>query len=121
MSIARKILPPLIGLVLGALCALLAVAVAAGGHGWNSALPFGLCALLLYPSAFAGARAPDAYRGLNSALLVVAVALDAWLVVRSLQEGLHYVVPVWPLGLAWLALWLGWQGLALRSRIRAKK
>ncbi|TKR29661.1 hypothetical protein FCE95_16185 [Luteimonas gilva] len=121
MSIARKILPPFVGLVLGALCALLSVAVAGGGHGWNSALPFGLCALLLYPSAFVGAQTPDTRRELNSALLVAAVALDAWLAVRSLQEGLHYVVPVWPFALAWLALWFGWQGLALRSWIRAKK
>lgn len=121
MSIARKILPPLAGLALGALCALLSVAVAGGGHGWNSAFPFGLCALLLYPLAFVGAQAPDTRRGLNSALLVAAGALDAWLAVRSLQEGLHYVVPVWPFALVWLVLWFGWQWLVLRSRIRAKK
>lgn len=121
MSLARKILPLLAGLALGALCALLSMAVAGGGHGWNSALPFGLCALLLYPLAFVGAQAPAARRELNSGLLIAAIALDAWLVVRALQEDLHYVVPVWPFALAWLALWFGWQWLVLRSWIRAKK
>lgn len=103
----------LLGGSLGAVCALLSIAVAGGGHGWNSAWPFGLASLMLYPLALLSGE-----RRQSLTLAAIALALDIGLLAMSWREGFGYIAPVWPLAVAWLALWFGWQALVWRNCAR---
>ncbi|KRD38985.1 hypothetical protein ASE43_16810 [Lysobacter sp. Root983] len=108
------------GIALGLLSALLSLMAAGGGHGWNSALPFGLMSLVLYPcvSVAYTNRGP----GLGLVLLaVLAVFLDGALVARTLREGVHYMYAVWPFAVAWLALWLFWQVAVIAALVRRRR
>ena len=119
MTGAKKLRYASAGVLLGLVCAGLSVAVAGAGHGWNSAVPFGLASLALYPLACFGAAAPaqDA-RALNFALAAVAIALDAGLLARTWSEGFGYFAAVWPFATVWLLLWFGWQALVARNCLR---
>ena len=101
MSGAKKLRYVAVGALLGLFCALLSVAVAGGGHGWNSAWT---------------ARES---RALNMSLAGAAIVLDAGLLARTWSEGFGYFVAVWPLAAAWLVLWFGWQALAWRNCLRS--
>lgn len=107
---------PWVGLTLGILCALGSVLIAGAGHGWDSALPFGLLALVLTPLAFyrlAHARTPAAQP--VKGLLAAAVILNTMLLVSTLSEGVHYFVKVLPMAALWLVLWFSWQIAALAA------
>lgn len=113
--------PKVIGSVLGVLCALLSVGIAGAGHGWVSALPFGLLAIVLYPVSFSRLRRFREGSVLGSCImLAVALVLDILLFMFSLSEGGGYFLKVLGGAILWLVLWSGWQLAAIATLVLQK-
>lgn len=105
------------GTALGLVCALLSVMAAGGGHGWNSAWPFGFLSTMLYPLTLVlyAKRGPASDLAL---LVALAVVLDIIIIVMTVREGVHYLYAVLPIAMTWLAFWLFWQMALLVALIR---
>ena len=102
-----------LGLMYGCLIGLLALGLAGGGHGWNSAAISGV-GVVLVPAFGAALALPR--RGRRGVLLLVAASMlmaDGFLALATWGEGVTYVRRVWasaPASLClWAALWGAWQ------------
>ena len=124
MLTKHKISVPLLcalGVTIGILCAFVGLVVAGAGHGWSSALPFGLLSIALSPIAFYRlAKARSAPRKNSFKILVLASFLDMLLIWSTLSEGLNYLNKVLAFSIIWLALWMSWQLAALATYMMAK-
>ncbi|MDB5351830.1 MAG: hypothetical protein JWN86_3077 [Planctomycetota bacterium] len=101
------------GLIYGCVVGVLAIGLAGGGHGWNSASISGAGVLLLPGFGVALATPRRGRRGL---LLLIAAGMlmtDAFLVLAAWGEGVSYLRRVWaaaPGALTlWAVLWSAWQ------------
>ena len=112
-----------VGLLLWFLTQLMAFGLAQAGDGWLAPFYLTLPLFILYPLAsipcFASFRRTAKVEWLA---LFVAVALDLFLLQNVLRQERDYFLRVWRLGPAvvaiWLALWLGWQLLAIVALVR---
>lgn len=103
-----------LGVAYACVTAVLALDVAAGGHGWNSSI-ISASGLLLIPLAAATYFARDwgSTKMMMTAVLMLTIVADLCLIVFTVREGLQYVVrsinaaPF--LVLCWAGLWTGWQ------------
>jgi hypothetical protein len=92
------------------------LAVGGAGHGWNSAWPFGLLSLVLFPLAFYRLANAERLRWEGSLfLLVIAGVLDLALFVATRSEGISYFHKVERGAWLWVGLWSLWQLAILRA------
>ena len=110
--------PIWIGLAVAAVGQMLAMMVAGAGHGWGTPFFFSPVLFLLYPVVLIRLLAPETlpWRVIDLLLIAAAIALDLRLVQATEAEGLEYfhsAMAMPPLPHLWIAVWLGWQGLAL--------
>jgi hypothetical protein len=98
------------GLAYGLIVAFLALNIAGGGGGWNSAMISSVAIILVPLGAIAWFQRR---RSLASIVLSVAAIADAVLVIATWREGFHYALRVGSVAprlvLVWLLLWAGWQ------------
>ena len=120
-----------LGIVLALVALVLAFFPAGAGHGWGAPLFFSIPLFIIYPVALIRSRvgrgkgiAPDI--ALVSLGIVADIAL-VWSAVDYRAEWMktprESLVPgvdrsVFPIFLLWLALWLYWQFVAIRSLLR---
>ena len=104
----------------------LAVGVAGGGHGWMAPFHVSAPLALLYPltlvRVFWGRTGALT---LEAGLIVVAAALDLFLLGNALFDEPAYVARVSDQGalalVAWLVLWATWQGLLIAAVVRKRR
>lgn len=112
-----------IGLIVGAVVCVLALAMSGAGHGWNSAF---ISAVSIVGAPLAGLAWSARSRGFGRVLAIVvltgAIAFDVVLWRETMKEGTHYVERVWSSGpgfvLLWAALFASWQLLAATVALR---
>lgn len=112
------------GLMLATLGQALAFMMLGAGHGWVTPFYFSPALFLVYPLAFIRMQAPERLpsRLIDLLLVVIAIALDVWLVEQTRNEGVEYyrrvmaAMPLFPM--LWILVWLGWQWIALSVLIR---
>ncbi len=95
------------------------------GHGWVTPFRVTLPGIALGPLTFVAAFASTpASRKYNFALLVLAAALDLYLLINTNgedREGLSTVLNYAPvLIVPWAALWLGWHGIIIASLLKRR-
>ena len=111
----------LAGVAAAVVAQFVALLLTGAGHGWIPPFWFSLWLWPLLPLTLIrlGQRRSHA---LDTGLIMLALALDAALVVATIDEGTEYFRPVitmgWPVVAVWLALWLSWQVGALILRFR---
>ncbi|HEX8673423.1 MAG TPA: hypothetical protein VF710_16120 [Longimicrobium sp.] len=104
------VLLTLAGGIAGVLSAIYSAFLAGAGHGWTSALPFGLASLLLFPLGYRRlAHCRSASSAASWAWFAVAVCLDVALFAMTLAEGSEYFARVWEFAIPWILLWGTWQ------------
>jgi hypothetical protein len=102
------------GAIWGLFTALGSVVVGGAGHGWVSAWPFGLLAILTTPlTTIAWARRMTNGKHLAAIALVVALLSDVLLFIATLNEGTGYFLRVLSGAMLWMVAWISWQVLAL--------
>ena len=112
------VVPCLVGVALGMVCAFVSVMLGGAGHGWVSAWPFGLLSLVLFPVALARLRRFRSVSvSVSVALSTAAVGLDIALYEATLSEGVGYFRHVQTEAIPWLILWSSWQLAALATLI----
>jgi hypothetical protein len=110
------VVPCLIGVALGLVCAIVSIMLGGAGHGWVSAWPFGLLSLVLFPVALARLRRfRSASIAMTAALFIAGVGLDIALYSATLSEGVGYFRHVQADAIPWLVLWCTWQLAALAT------
>jgi hypothetical protein len=115
------------GVMLGLICLFLAFLMSGAGHGWGAAAGPSLVA----PIGGAATGVAWAFRHsaggklLASALVIVAVITDIFLVLMTSAEGVEYVQKVWSAApavvVAWTVTWLGWQVSAVLSLLHGPR
>jgi hypothetical protein len=101
------------GAVWGLFIAITSFGVAAAGHGWNSAWPFGVLSIFAAPLAtISWARRRTSGAKLAFIVILVAVVADVLLIVATAHEGVRYFFQAFPFSIIWVALWISWQILA---------
>jgi hypothetical protein len=106
-----------------------ALVLAAGGHGWNSTIVSASSILTGPAGAVAWVLQAGLARKQTAAATIAAnVLIDLALIVLTVREGLVYVVDtwahLWPIVLAWAALWLVLQAvplIAFRQELRGSQ
>jgi len=102
------------GTIWGLFTAVGSLFLAGGGHGWVSALPFGILAIVAAPlTAVAWARRKTNGRELAKIAVVISVVANALLLVATLGEGTQYFFRALPMALAWIVVWCSWQVVAV--------
>ena len=107
----------------------LALGMAGAGHGWITPFWVSLILWVAYPKVLVRSfRVPDQRTmGVELVTLFAALAGDAILVLMTLEEGMEYFEKIvriegsvsavlWIGG--WIAIWLGWQLIALLNLVR---
>jgi hypothetical protein len=112
-----------IGLSTWLLTEVIALALAGAGHGWGAPMVFSLPLVLLYPTLFVRVFWSESKNRLvDACVLATAAALDLLLLLSPRVEDLGYFSTMWngDAGwvVAWLALWAGWQMLAVAALLR---
>lgn len=111
-----------VGLLLGAMCAMLGIGIAGGGHGWITAFFLGWFALAFSPPAFI-VLALSPQRGKSAAVFLVTVGaiLDFFLLL-SIVTDLGYGISRGRSGSwVWLACWFPWQIAAVVAWRRCER
>lgn len=107
-----------LGVAIGGLCLSLGIIVAGGGHGWVSALPFGILALFVTPIGFSRlVRFRLTSISGNISFLSLAVLLDLLLLWSTKQEGYVYFNKAHGIAIQWLGVWSVWQLAAVLTLI----
>jgi len=117
------------GLLIAFVGQFLALGMAGAGHGWITPFWVSLILWVAYPKVLVRSfRVPDQRTmGVELVTLFAALAGDAILVLMTLEEGVEYfekivrieesVSAVLWIG-SWIAIWLGWQLIALLNLVR---
>src|SRR5437016_1504914 len=112
------------GLLYSVLIGILAIALAGGGHGWNSGIWSGLGLFLLPAAGFAFGFLDKAFgRYLLSYAIIGMLLIDGWIMLTSYAEGLDYLRNIlnskegFATWIFWLGLWIGWQIAVLTGLI----
>lgn len=109
------------GLIWGAVIALGSIIAAGAGHGWVSALPFGLLSLITVPLVtVAWAKRSTLGRKLAVTALGIAVIANVALILATFIEGTEYFYEVFSVAIGWILLWSSWQVLALMILFSSK-
>jgi hypothetical protein len=120
--IKKSAVPAVIGLAFAVTTTLIGMAMTGAGHGWITPFFFSFAGFALFPIAFARfVFATETRMGTNIALIAVAVILDVWLLVNTLEEGLRYFHKVGVFAYVWLALWSIWQIAFVLTAVRRRK
>ena len=114
----RVVLAGIVGLLPWLAAQWIGFGLAAGGDGWNGPFFLTPSLLLLYP--FISVRSFASESGatrLDWFVLLAALVLDFVLLRNVLQQECDYFLKAWNLAgsavATWVALWLGWQVLAI--------
>jgi hypothetical protein len=115
---AGRVVLAIAGLLIAAFALMVAFGLAGGGHGWVTPMFFSLALFLAYPAALVRLTATGP-RWVSVDLVIVAVGgiADVALFLATIQEGTQYFWRVFNsfalIPILWLALWFGWQAIAL--------
>ena len=112
-----------LGLATALLTQFIGLGMTGAGHGWIAPFYFSMPLFLLYPAALIRAfRSGRGGMAIDLALLAVALALDLLLLRNIFGEENRYFHTLWGrfpgFVLLWIALWAGWQALALIALLR---
>ena len=118
-----------LGVLLAFIAQFLAFLLAGAGHGWVAPLFISIMLWVLLPASLAIAwPIGRGSRLALSAILVAALAADAWLISRSIGEARyisHYVdvngAVGWLIIGLWLGLWAFWQAILVWSLAARRK
>lgn len=114
--------PYVFGLAFGAAAIWLGLGLGAGGHGWIASAFASFPLALLYPLTMARALSGRRNVRLDTCLLASAILLDVLLVSFTMLYERRQIALVWQLGpgpcILWMALWIGWQAIAVRTFFR---
>ena len=122
----RKVGALALGLVIAFMANFLAMGLAGGGHGWDSPFFASMLLWVAYPfvlirglRVFAGGTSSSRVDGSILAAALASNFLLAWL---TYSEGVEYFERTLGYGVAelWIAIWLGWQGVAALNLAKAK-
>ena len=115
---AWRILLAIAGLLIAAFALMLAFGMAGGGHGWVTPMLFSLALFVAYPVALVRLTATGP-KGAFADFVIVGLGglADVALLFATIQEGTQYFWRVFEsfalIPILWLAIWFGWQGIAL--------
>jgi len=111
---ARRLI---LGLILAAVAQFLGLLLAGAGHGWTSPFFASVLLWILIPTTLLAVRRS---RPLTLGMAAVALAADAWLIMRTIDEGnalRHYLDVNGFVGFVlvggWIGLWFSWQGAVI--------
>jgi len=103
-----------LGLIWGLLIATLAIMLSDGGNGWNSAILYGVVAIVMSPfTAVVWVKQEVISTNIIILALIIALTSNIGLFQTSLNEGLSYFYSSIDYAVPWLLLWVSWQFLLL--------
>jgi hypothetical protein len=113
------------GLLLWSATQFVSMIVGGSGHGWTTPFLATVPLLIIYPLTMIRAFSLHAKNvSVGIALVVLAIILDFFVLLWSFEEA-AYFRKIWQIGkievVSWIALWVGWQLLAIYSLIRHHK
>jgi hypothetical protein len=98
--------------------------IGGAGHGWVAPFFFTMPLVLLYPLVFIRAFSRAGARKVDVSILVVAAALDLFLLRNLFFQEYEYFLKVWNFGSTivalWFGLWAAWQVLAVAALLRKR-
>ncbi len=104
-----------LGLIWGLLIATLAIMLSDGGNGWNSAILYGVVAIVMSPfTAVVWVKQEVISTNIIILALIIALTSNIGLFQTSLNEGLSYFYSSIDYAVPWLLLWVSWQFLLLQ-------
>ncbi len=110
----------LVAIALGLLACFIGLMASGAGHGWNTPILFSPICIIAYPFAFA-LHGSGADRRSGWWLLAAALLLDGLLALVAIREGFDHIDRVSGRAAIWIALWFGWQAVAIAAVSRSPR